>query len=228
MPDQIESKNELDPNFIETIQIFNEQKISYWIFQGTLLGIIRDNNLIPWDNDIDIAVWSGSISKKQIKDLMLSNGYEVEDDGKKYDYINFKKHGGKTVDINFFKLSKDRNIVYTEWDIPNNTILAKIVYKNLVVLNKLYQVTHLNFFYYLEGKIRKKLSPLITRTGGYSMPIKYLNSFSNYECKNLLIRIPSDYIKVLEYLYGNDWEAPKMNYKWEDSQSVVYNFDLKQ
>jgi lipopolysaccharide cholinephosphotransferase len=228
MPDQIDCKNELDPNFIETIQILNEQKISYWIFQGTLLGIIRDNNLIPWDSDIDIAVWSGSISKKQIKDLMLSNGYELKDDGNKYDYMLFNKEGGKFVDINFFKLSKDRNIVYTEWDIPNNTILAKIIYKILVVLNTLSQVTHLNVFYYLEGKIRNKLSPLITRTGGYSMPIKYLNSFSNYECKNLLIRIPSDYIKVLEYLYGNDWETPKMDYKWEDSQSVVYNFDLKQ
>ena len=58
--------------------------------------------------------------------------------------------------------------------------------------------------------------------------LKYLSNFSNYECNNLMIRIPSDYIKVLEYLYGNDWKIPKMNYNWEkDSPATVFNFDRK-
>jgi len=225
MPRKIELKNKLDRNFIETIQILNEHKISYWIFAGTLLGIIRDNNLIPWDNDIDIAILSGSISKEQIKDLMLSNGYEVKDDGNKYEYIVFKKHGGKEVDINFLKLSKDRKFYYLDWDHSNNTILAKIIYKILLVLNKLSQVTHSNVFCYLGKIIRNKLSPLITRTGGVAIPVKFLNSFSNYEYNNLMIRIPSDYIQVLEYFFGNDWKTPKMNYKWEDSPAAVYNFE---
>ena len=228
MPDQTDFKYKLDPNFIETIQILNEKKISYWVFQGSLLGIIRDNNLIPWDTDIDIAVWIGSITKDQIKNIMLSYGYKLKMEGGKYDYICFNKEGGKDVDINFFKLSKNREIVYTEWDVLNNTILAKIIYKILVVLNKLYQVTDSNVFCYLGKLIRSIFSPLIYRTGGYSMPAKYLNNFSSYECNNLMIRIPTNYIQVLEYLYGNDWETPKMNYNWEkDSPASVFNFDSK-
>lgn len=30
--------------------------IEYWLEGGTLLGVIRENRLLPWDNDIDISV----------------------------------------------------------------------------------------------------------------------------------------------------------------------------
>ena len=65
------SKEKVDLNFYEIIKILNKFKIKYWICQGTLLGIVRDKQLIPWDHDIDIAVWSGSILKKKIIDIML-------------------------------------------------------------------------------------------------------------------------------------------------------------
>ena len=57
------SKSILDPNFITVINLLNENNIPYWLCQGTLLGIIRDNKLIEWDHDIDIAVWSGVVEK---------------------------------------------------------------------------------------------------------------------------------------------------------------------
>ena len=73
------SKEKVDLNFYEIIKILNKFKIKYWICQGTLLGIIRDNQLIPWDPDIDIAIWSGSISKEKIKEIMLSNNFILEE-----------------------------------------------------------------------------------------------------------------------------------------------------
>lgn len=30
--------------------------IQYWLEGGTLLGVIRENRLLPWDNDLDISV----------------------------------------------------------------------------------------------------------------------------------------------------------------------------
>ena len=53
-----------DPNLITVINILNEKKIFYWIGQGTLLGIHRDNKLIEWDHDIDICVWHDSNNKE--------------------------------------------------------------------------------------------------------------------------------------------------------------------
>ena len=49
------SKEKVDLNFYEIINILNKFKIKYWICQGTLLGIIRDNQLLPCDHDF--GVW---------------------------------------------------------------------------------------------------------------------------------------------------------------------------
>lgn len=42
----------------DTVAILEKNNIPYWLDAGTLLGIIRDNELIPWDYDIDISVSS--------------------------------------------------------------------------------------------------------------------------------------------------------------------------
>ena len=41
---------------LKTIDVLNENKFKYWLEAGTLLGIIRDGDLIPWDYDADIGI----------------------------------------------------------------------------------------------------------------------------------------------------------------------------
>lgn len=45
---------------IHVFQIFcnilNELEVNYWITNGTLLGVVRDKTLIPWDSDADFIV----------------------------------------------------------------------------------------------------------------------------------------------------------------------------
>ena len=38
------------------IETFEQHGIFYMAMSGTLLGIVRNNNYIPWDDDIDLAV----------------------------------------------------------------------------------------------------------------------------------------------------------------------------
>ncbi len=45
------------------VDILEEQNITYFIDHGTLLGIIRDGDLIPWDSDIDISVLEDDIDR---------------------------------------------------------------------------------------------------------------------------------------------------------------------
>jgi len=41
---------------LTTIDILNEKKIKFWLEAGTLLGILRDGDLIPWDYDADLGI----------------------------------------------------------------------------------------------------------------------------------------------------------------------------
>ena len=47
----------------DTLDIFDHHGIRYWLDDGSLLGIIRDGTLIPWDHDVDIGVPGDSIQR---------------------------------------------------------------------------------------------------------------------------------------------------------------------
>jgi hypothetical protein len=38
---------------VEIVELLNSNNVDYWVAEGTLLGIIRDNKLIPHDTDLD-------------------------------------------------------------------------------------------------------------------------------------------------------------------------------
>jgi phosphorylcholine metabolism protein LicD len=60
-------------------KIFHSCNIEYWIEGGTLLGIRRENRLLPWDNDIDFSVKSTQIEKLEgFIDVLKKAGYRVK------------------------------------------------------------------------------------------------------------------------------------------------------
>jgi len=49
-----------------TIDILNEFDINHFLISGTLLGYVRHNDFIPWDDDIDILVDESILIKKEL------------------------------------------------------------------------------------------------------------------------------------------------------------------
>ncbi len=41
----------------DVTDILDEYNVKYWLDFGTLLGVIRENRILPWDDDIDISIF---------------------------------------------------------------------------------------------------------------------------------------------------------------------------
>lgn len=63
---------------LDTVEILNQADIPYTLDAGTLLGIVRDGDLIPWDNDIDLMLPAESLpALRKVYGKILRRGWKV-------------------------------------------------------------------------------------------------------------------------------------------------------
>ena len=54
----------------KTIMMLNEFNIDYFLISGTLLGFVRHNDFIQWDDDIDIIVDASILNKSKLDKII--------------------------------------------------------------------------------------------------------------------------------------------------------------
>ena len=222
-----------DQNFLETIDILNKNNVKYWICHGTLLGLIRDKQLIPWDHDIDIAVWSETISREKIKKIMLSNNFLLKDKYVEDSSLTFEKKGGRLVDINFYQVTtlknNERKIAYASFCIPKNFFCKLIdALSNAKKYGGKFKYL-INFFSIFESLFEKLKIFLIKKNIFYgrawiTQPLELLKEFKNINCCEINLIVPKKTEEYLIYMYGNNWKNVRRKFNTvKDNQSTIYH-----
>lgn len=221
--------------FKKSVKILNDNNINYWICHGTLLGIIRDNKLLPWDHDIDFAIWEHEYSKEDIlKIFTKENGFKQEIVLEEINSLHFSTDN-KRVDINFYSKNKDK--AFIKWAVLPQTLLNKINYfiisfiagnieiakavkssngKIVSTIKYLMILPLLLLRKILSNSLKEKLLKSSYERFdiiGYSYPLNLMD-FKEIDFIGIKIKIPKKPEETLQFTYGDDWKIPKKNYVW--------------
>lgn len=178
----------------ETINILNEYNIDYFLISGTLLGQVRHNDFIPWDDDIDIVV-----------------------DEKIFEYLNdiVIKYKSK---LGFIKKDDILKLWFQD-PTKGKVIDIKVLDKYIITEGSKYSFPFIDIFTYKSQNIRNNKYILF-----FKKQWKYDKFFPHKEVlfNNILVRIPNDPHYFLKINYGRDYMTvyKSSNYNHKEEKCI--------
>tara|TARA_Y100000816_G_scaffold292619_1_gene289166 strand:- start:1021 stop:1704 length:684 start_codon:yes stop_codon:yes gene_type:complete len=217
-----------DKNFTDSILILNKLKIRYWVCHGTLLGIMRDKKLIPWDNDIDLGIWKKNLKKNLILKCFKDKKFQIK---KKFfdndNIITFRRLGGRDVDLNIYELTHDKRYAFQRHYAHSN-VLMRLIY--VLSVSGSYKGRHnriINKFRFSRNffiKLKKFLikNKIFYKQAGFKTSAELFINVKKYYFKGLMINIPSNYKEYFFQIYGPSWIKPQKKYNWEKNPNSTF------
>jgi lipopolysaccharide cholinephosphotransferase len=206
-------------------EVFKKYDINFWLNGGTLLGIVRNKHLIPWDNDIDLGVWKKDVNKIKIG----SDAYK--DFQKKGCDVYFLKDkiviekNKFPINISLFYIKGDEAIkpkylLYGKH--PIGKFLRSLwwlctvsYYGNMFKTKKTFLVRMIQIL--LPSNFRKNLGKIIAGVSKYfdckeitwRVPSHFFTNLSEIKFSGMKLKAPSEIEEYLKFHYGEDWKTPK-------------------
>lgn len=216
-------------DFLKVTSALSLNKIDYWLCHGTLLGIVRSGEIIPWDPDLDFAIDKNRVSHDQIINIMSAAGFKLVSDGwlfaRRSDYLIFQGCGEKSIDFNFYT-NENQDMSITVWYKLKTSKINNIA----IIISSCFTKIFCVFFYFNQKSIKRYEHRIDRFIGkfleyneiGYRTPSKYLENFKQTSFLGELVCIPEHSEEILTYLYGSDWKIEKPKYQWQSDSSAAF------
>lgn len=173
-------------------QVCKENNLRYFLCGGTLLGAIRHQGFIPWDDDIDICM--PRLDYERFIEIVkeADSKYKIFSPGQEGYYYNFSKVIDSETELNEYYYKPIENLgvyvdVFPVEGMPSDEAVRKQHFDKLYALRK-----RINSFSLVRPRIRKNL-------------VKYVQSLILYakNKKSSLSKFQREY-KELANLYNYD------------------------
>lgn len=190
--------NKIADNLFVHLKYFNKllriNNIKYWVVDATLLGAVRNHDIIPNDVDIDIAA-----NIEDIDNILALNSMI------KYDGYNIVK-----INVENARIMNWRNKLGTVW-----IVTLKIYFRNLPVGDiHLYQRFDDGFMRRFDKKSNTYYWPPAT------YPAWFTDDLINIRIRDIYVPAPRDPEILLEYYYGDNWRI--YNDEQATSDKIVF------
>lgn len=172
----------------EIVRICDENNLTYFLIGGTLLGAVRHNGFIPWDDDLDIAMPRNDYNKfiEICKAELKENYYlhSIESDNKYWvSFIKLRKYNTIFEPIQDSTIDSEYKGVYVDIFPLDNARKEKSLLQDI----QAYAVKGLT-----SAQYRRRGATMITRTPlGVKLLMVLLKPFSYKSISNLITNIMS-------------------------------------
>jgi lipopolysaccharide cholinephosphotransferase len=178
------------------VDFLDKYGVDYWLESGTLLGVVREGRLLPWDHDVDITIRIEDLPRiiNKLKSFHFKYGYRVEIVVNRADATPLKKG-----DVRLIKIQSRRLFVLPGW----------------AQLDMFVKIKHDDKMYW---SIRNRALK--------SAPAHFTDNLAVIEFNSRTYKVPKDSRGYLAYRFGDDWETPKKDYdNIRDDKSVEQLLD---
>jgi hypothetical protein len=216
--------------------ILKKYKIDYVVDSGTLLGLIRDGELIKWDKDIDISVFDKDINKLDnvVKEAKVK-GYKTSTGSYNklvtgitispnniyhnltYPYIPKNKiRGNRKISVSVLRKKGD---LYWEPALFSKEVNTGGLKYKVIKLLKIVEIIAQRIF--PKSRLIKKIfggkKMKAYRYGSRTVPLKYFKKIINLNG----LRIPANSKDYLKLRYGS-WKIPVKGWNYIKDDKSFY------